>query len=88
MDEITEEAPAYTADAPGYWLNAEGKACGWSDGIVWCSIGHSETTLTLYGGNHHENAEAGNVVTTKYIATYNGGSVTFNITFTINNPEE
>lgn len=88
VDEITEEAPAYTADAPEYWLNTEGKACGWSDGIVWCSIGHSETTLTLYGGNHHENAEAGNVVTTKYIATYNGGSVTFNITFTINNPEE
>lgn len=84
--EITETAPTYTADVPGYWLKADGSAGGWSESLVWCSLGHSETALHLYGGNHPDNAQAGDVVTTKYIAVYNGGSVTFNITFTLTNP--
>lgn len=81
--EVTEEDPAYTADAPGYWLNADGAAVGWAEGLVYCSLGHSETELYLYSGNHPENAQAGDSLTTTYIATCNGGSVTFNITFTV-----
>jgi len=81
--EVSETAPVYTADVPGYWLKADGTAGGWAESLVWTSIGHSETELYLYGGNHPENAVAGNTVSTKLIATCNGGSVTFNITFKV-----
>lgn len=81
--EVTETAPTYTADVPGYWLNSAGAAGGWAEGLVWCSLGHSETELYLYGGNHPDNGVAGSSVVTKLIATYNGGSVTFNITFNV-----
>nr|WP_320022810.1 DUF4859 domain-containing protein [uncultured Draconibacterium sp.] len=81
--EVTEEDPTYTADAPGYWLNIDGTAVGWDEGFVWTSIGHSETELFLYGGNHPDNAVAGDTITTKYIATCNGGSVTINLTFKV-----
>ena len=80
---VSDEDPAYTADVPGYWLNADGTAVGWADGFVWCSLGHSETELYFYGGNHPDNATSGTTVTTTYIATCNGGSATFNITFTV-----
>lgn len=80
---VSETAPTYTADAPGYWLKADGTAAGWADSQVWCSLGHSETELYLYGGNHPDNGVTGSTVTTKLIATYNGGSVTFNITFKV-----
>lgn len=81
--EVSEEDPDYTADTPGFWLKADGTAGEWAEGVVWCSIGHSETELYLYGGNHADNAVAGDTVTTKLIAVYNGGSVTFNITFKV-----
>ncbi len=80
---VTEEAPTYTSDAPGYWLKADGTAGEWAEGIIWCSIGHSETELYLYGGNHPDNAVSGNVVTTTYIATCNGATVTMNISYTV-----
>lgn len=83
---VSETDPSYTADAPGYWLDANGGAIAYASGLVWCSIGHSETELFLFGGNHHSNAVAGNTVNTVLIATYNGGSATFNITFNITQP--
>lgn len=83
---VSETAPAYTADAPGYWLKADGTAAGWAESVVWCSIGHSETELFLYGGNHPDNLTATTTVSTKLIAIYNGGSVTFNITFKVTKP--
>jgi hypothetical protein len=82
--EVTETAPTYTADVPGYWLKADGTAGAWAESLAWCSLGHTETTLFLYGGNHPGNGVAGSTVTTKLIATCNGGSVTINLTFKIN----
>jgi hypothetical protein len=83
---VSQTDPAYTADVPGYWLKADGTAGEWADGLVWCSIGHSETELYLFGGNHPGNAVAGNTVNSVLIATYNGGTATFNITFNITQP--
>jgi len=83
---VSDTDPSYTADAPGYWLKSDGTAGEWADGLVWCSIGHSETELYLYGGNHPDNAVAGNTVNTVLIATYNGGTATFNITFSLTQP--
>jgi hypothetical protein len=83
LNEITNDAPSYTADVPGYWINADGNACEWADGVIWCSIGHDNTDLYLYGGNHPDNAAAGDVVKTKMIVVCNGGQVNFNITFNI-----
>ncbi|MFT4071325.1 MAG: DUF4859 domain-containing protein [Dysgonamonadaceae bacterium] len=80
--ESTED-PTYTGDAPGYWINKAGESAAWAEGIVWCSIGHSETELYLYGGNHPDNAVAGDAVSTKMIVTCNGGKAIFNITFTL-----
>jgi hypothetical protein len=82
--EVTDKDPAYTATAPGYWLKADGTAVPWAEGLVWCSIGHSETTLNLFGGNHPDNGLAGSTVKSKLIATCNGGSVTINLTVKIN----
>ncbi|WP_321372506.1 DUF4859 domain-containing protein [uncultured Draconibacterium sp.] len=81
--EVTETDPAYTADGIGYWLNADGVAAGYAEGVIYCSLDHNETELSLIAGNHPENAAAGDVVTTTYIATCNGGSVTFDITYTV-----
>ena len=75
--------PAYTSDVPGYWLKADGTVGEWSEGVVYCCLGHSETELYIYAGNHPDNAASGNTVTTTYIATLNGAAVTFNITYTI-----
>jgi len=83
---VSETEPKYTADVPGYWLKTDGTAAGWAESAVWCSIGHSETELYLYGGNHPDNVAATTTVTTKLIATYNGGTVTFNITFKVTKP--
>lgn len=81
--EVTEEDPSYTADVPGYWLQADGTAGGWGESLVWCSIGYTETELYFFGGNHPANAVAGDSVSTTYIASYNGGTATFNITFNV-----
>jgi len=83
---ISTTDPVYTADAPGYWLKADGTATEWKDGLVWVTLGHSNTELYLYGGNHPDNGIAGTTVTTKLIAAYNGVSVTFNLTFKVTNP--
>lgn len=84
---VSDTAPVYTADAPGYWLKADGSIGQWAESVVWTSIGHNETGLFLFGGNHPDNAKAGMTVVTKYIATCNGGSVTFNITYKIEKDE-
>lgn len=81
--EVGTADPAYTADVPGYWLKSDGAAGGWAESFVWCSIGHSETELYLYGGNHPDNGVAGSIISTKLIATCNGGSVTINLTFKV-----
>ena len=81
--EVTEADPAYTATGVGYWLNADGTAVGYAEGVVYCTLEHNETELFISAGNHPENAAAGDVVTTTYIATCNGGSVTFDITYTV-----
>lgn len=83
---VSTTDPKYTSDAPGYWLKADGTAAGWAESVVWCSIGHSNTELFLFGGNHPDNVASTTTVTTKLIATYNGGSVTFNITFKVTKP--
>lgn len=73
--------PTYTADVPGYWIKADGTPGSWGESVVWCSIGHNDTSLYLFGGNHPDNAVAGNKVTTKMIILCNGGQVILNITF-------
>jgi hypothetical protein len=81
---VADTAPGYTADAPGYWLSSEGNVTTWgNDSKIWCSLGHTETALYLYGGNHPDIAATGDVIVTKYIATCNGGSATFDITYKV-----
>lgn len=82
--EVTEEDPVYTATPhPAYWLTVDGIAGGWGEGLVYSGLGYNETELYIFAGNHPENAVAGNSVTTTYIASLNGASVTFNITYNI-----
>ncbi|MFT3738516.1 MAG: DUF4859 domain-containing protein [Breznakibacter sp.] len=83
---VSETDPGYTADVPGYWLKADGTVGTWTESVVWCSIGYSKTELYLYGGNHPDNATAGTTINTVLIATYNGGSATFNVTFSLTQP--
>ncbi|MDR2914592.1 MAG: DUF4859 domain-containing protein [Tannerella sp.] len=88
LNEVSEDAPSYTADEPGYWIKADGTVGAWGESIIWCSLGHSETKLYLYGGNHHENAVAGDVLKTKFIVVCNGAKATFNLTYTLTEAAE
>lgn len=87
--EVTEADPTYTADAPGYWLDGDGKSTEWGNTenlpIAYLMLEGSETDLVLSMANHPENCPpAGKNITTKYILTCNGGKVTFNVTININ----
>lgn len=83
VNKITAETPTYTADAPGYWINKEGEFVQWAEGVIWLSLGHNNTELYLYGGNHPDNAAAGDMVKTKLIISCNGGEAVLNVTFNI-----
>jgi hypothetical protein len=84
IGEETATAPSYTADAPGYWLKANGLITNWGEeSVIWLSLGSSETELYLYGGNYHDSDPAGGVINTKIIITCNGGKAIFNVSYTI-----
>ncbi|MDR1783399.1 MAG: DUF4859 domain-containing protein [Dysgonamonadaceae bacterium] len=87
VGEVTEEAQAYTADVPGFWLKADGTITNWGvESAIWLSLGSNETALYLYGGNYPEYNSSGGVISTKYIITCNGGKAIFNIKYTITAP--
>ena len=77
--------PAYTGEAPGWWLNGEGAPVAWgAEAIAYVFLGISETSLTFYGGNHPDNCSpAGQTINTKYIIERNGVTATYNIKFDI-----
>lgn len=88
---VAEDAPSYSADVPGYWIKADGSATTWgAESVVWCSIGHSETTLYLYGGNHPDVTTAVTVSPTLIIVhdEVPDVQVTLNITFNLTATEE
>ena len=80
-----EGNPAYTGEAPGWWLNGNGEPVSWGDeAVAYVFLGASEESLTIFGGNHPDNCSpTGQVITTKYIIEYNGTTVTYNVTFDI-----
>lgn len=87
--EVAEEAPAYTSDVPGYWLNDKGDVVSWgAESIVFCCLGSSETELYMYMGNHPESSVPNSTVTTTYIITCNGGVVTMNLTLKLGDKAE
>ena len=77
--------PAYTGEAPGWWLNGEGTPVAWGDeAVAYVFLGIAEDALTFYGGNHPDNCSPnGQTIKTKYIIEYNGVTATYNITFEI-----
>lgn len=83
LNEETEVDPKYTANAPGYWIDKDGKSADYNKGsnLVYCSLGSDETSLYLYGGQDTENSVAGSKVATKLILTCNGGKVILDLTF-------
>src|SRR5574344_453337 len=84
IDKTSDTAPTYTADAPGYWLDADGKSTAYASGLVFVNLVSSETSLTLAGGNHPDNcSKSGQTVKTKYIIACNGVTATYNITFAV-----
>lgn len=77
--------PAYTGEAPGWWLNGEGAPVSWGDeAVAYVFLGATSESLGFYGGNHPDNCPAeGKTIQTKYIIEYNGTTATYNITFDI-----
>ena len=77
--------PAYTGEAPGWWLNGEGAPVSYGEeSVAYVFLGIAEDALTFYGGNHPENCSPnGQTIKTKYIIEYNGVTATYNITFDI-----
>jgi hypothetical protein len=81
---VADSTPKYSADAPGYWIDSVGGYTTWGvNSKIWCSLGHSETELYLYAGNHPEDAKTGDVIKPTLIAVLNGTKVTFNVTYTV-----
>lgn len=78
-------SPAYTGEAPGYWLDANGDAIAYGESsVAYVFLGHSETALYIFGGNHPDNCSpTGQTIKTKYVIECNGVTVTYNITFDI-----
>lgn len=76
---------AYTADAPGYWLNAEGQSVSYgSEAIAYLNLAISEESLVFYAGNHPENCSpTGQTIKTKMIVEKDGITATFNVTINI-----
>lgn len=84
IDHVYDTDPVYTADAPGYWLDAQGDSISYSKGLAYLLLASSQTTHELAFANHPENCPpAGQTITTKYILTCNGGKVTFNVTLKV-----
>ena len=91
IDEVGKPAddagnPAYTGEAPGYWLDMEGQAAAWGSGneLVYVFLGCSETELFFYAANHPELFPAeGGSMKVKYVIECNGVTATYNITFNI-----
>ena len=77
--------PNYTGEAPGYWLDSNGDSVAFGESsVAYVFLGNSETSLTIFGGNHPENCSpTGQTIKTKYIIECNGVTVTYNITFDI-----
>ena len=72
--------PVSTANYPGHWFKATGDVCSWgAEAIIYCELGHDDSTLQLNVGHHPDNAKTGDMVTIKQIAELNGGKVTFTI---------
>ena len=96
IDEVGSPAnedgsPAYTGEAPGYWLSMDGKAAAWGSGSenVYVFLGCSETELYFYAANHPEEAlfpSTGGTMKVKYIIECNGVTATYNITFNVTAP--
>jgi hypothetical protein len=80
--------PQYTADAPGYWLGADGQAVSWGEeAIAYLNLGISEESLAFYSGNHPENCNpAGQTIKTKVILEKDGITATYNVTIDITAP--
>ena len=77
--------PQYTADAPGYWLGAEGQRVTWGEeAIVYLNLAISEESLEFISGNHPENCDpTGQTITTKFIVEKDGITSTYNITIDV-----
>ncbi len=87
VDEVTNDEPYYTADAPGYWLATDGTVADYAYGVVWCSLDYERDWLAFYAGCHPDNCPTtGVTVNTKYIFVHKdipGVTATFNITIVI-----
>lgn len=85
LQEVDEENLSYTGGSEGeYWMNSDGVASSYADGVLYIGLYASETSLTIGGGNHPSNCSPnGQVVHTKMIITCKGVKVTFNITYNV-----
>ncbi|MCF0201971.1 MAG: DUF4859 domain-containing protein [Bacteroidaceae bacterium] len=83
--EASEEEPAYTASAPGYWIKADGSATSWGvESVAFVELASGETFLTLNVGNHPDLADPmGFTVPAKMIVCWKGVKVTINLTIDI-----
>lgn len=85
LNEVGSEAPTYTGGTAGeYWVDAEGKATDYPNGILYTGIYFDKESITIKVGNHPENcSQEGQTVSYKLIATHGGTKATFNITAVI-----
>lgn len=80
--ETSADAPTYTANAPGYWLSAEGKGCAYAEGKIYAELKTGEyanQTLVLNIGNHPDNCTEGLDLPLKLFVTDGTTTATINI---------
>lgn len=86
--EITDGKPEYTANAPGYWMDAEGNAKNYGDGtavFAELNINAVDGTIMLNCGNYPDQAlcPPGTTVNTTFYIVCNGATVTANLSFAV-----
>jgi len=85
--EVSEDAPSYTATAPGYWMGADGAACAYSDGHIYAELklnDFANQVISINLGNHPDNcSNEDHSYAVKLILTDGTTSLTMNIAYDI-----
>lgn len=85
--DATEGDPGYTGEAPGYWLNAEGKTVSWGEeAIYYCFLGLGKDFANVYAANHPDNCTGALESQVTYRVVCRGMTVTLNIKIQIGAP--
>jgi len=89
LNEVTDGAPAYTANTGGYWINGEAQSTAYgSNSYIYTDVAldYEASTILIEMGNYPDESMCpkGVTLTYKFIFTNGTTTVTYNVTSTVN----